>query len=324
MKRLRYTRHVDSGSAAEAYTRSEIRRILGINENSLRSWERMGLAQVKASYTFADLISLKTLQSLRENRIPARKIRDALHQLRLRLANVTRPLDELKIVSDGRRIAVELPGERMEALTGQMLFDFDAKTLRSGAALEFRKDEPEPTAGEDSSESWFQYALEMERCGAATNEIIDVYRKVVDCNPEAAGAWVNMGTLHYRQHLLPMAERCYKEALQAYPEYALAYFNLGNVCEETGRLDEAVQHYHSALRFQPDYGDAHYNLALVQERRNRFAEAIKHWQAYIDFDSSSPWSEIARRKRERLLRVAARKDHPVGGSLRKPIRGASE
>lgn len=315
-ERLGYTLHVGSGKAAEAYTRSEIRRILGINENSLRSWERLGLAEVKKSYTFSDLISLKTLQSLRANRISARTIREALHQLRLRLANVTRPLDELKIVSDGRRIAVELPGERMEALTGQMLFDFDAKTLKPGATLEFRKDAPEASPGGDKSESWFQYALEMERSGAAPNEIINVYQKVVACNPGAAGAWLNMGTLHYRQHLLPLAERCYNEALQAYPEYALAHYNLGHICEETGRLEEAVHHYRSALQFQPDYGDAHFNLALVEERRQRFVEAIRHWQAYLEFDSSSPWSQIARTNRERLLKATAMEGRGARGSLR--------
>ena len=321
---LRYNSRVDSGKAAEAYTRSEIRRILGLNENSLRSWERLGLAEVKQSYSFADLISLKTLQSLRANRISAKTIRDALHQLRLRLADVTRPLDELKIVSDGRRIAVELPGERMEALTGQMLFDFDAKTLRPGATLEFRQDEPEVSAGYDNSESWFQYALELERSGAAPNEIIDVYRRVVDRNPDAAGAWVNMGTLHYREHLLAMAEKCYNEALQVYPEYALAHYNLGNICEETGRLDEAVRHYRSALRFEPNYGDAHFNLALAQERRQQFVEAIKHWQAYLEYDPASPWSEIARRNRERVLQLAAAGDHAVGRSLRKPVRDSTE
>ena len=322
--RSRYNPHVGSGKAAEAYTRSEIRRILGINENSLRSWERVGLAEVKQTYSFADLISLKTLQSLRDNRISARAIRDALHQLRLRLANVTRPLDELKIVSDGRRIAVELPGERMEALTGQMLFDFDAKTLKPGATLEFRRDEPDASVGQDSSESWFQYALELERSGAAPNEIIDVYRRVVDRNPDAAGAWVNMGTLHYREHLLPMAEKCYKEALQVYPEYALAHYNLGNICEETDRLDEAVSHYQSALRFEPGHGDAHFNLALVQERRQRFVEAIRHWQAYLEFDPNSPWSEIARRNSERVLQLAAAGDRAVGRSLRKPVRDSTD
>ena len=290
----------------------------------MRSWERVGLAEPKKSYSFSDLASLKTLQSLRKSRIPAKKIREAIHQIRLRLTHGTRPLDELKIVCDGRRIAVQLAGERMEALTGQMLFDFDAKAPKSAAMLEFRQVGSEPPASEDSSEAWFRYALEMERSGAAPNEIIEAYRRVVAANPNAAGAWVNLGTLHYRQRLLPVAERCYREAVQAYPEYSLAYFNLGNVCEQMGRLDEASEHYESALRFQPDYADAHYNLALLEERRKRFLRAVEHWQAYLESDQSSPWADIARRKREHLRRFTSSSDQIACGSFRKPVRDAPE
>lgn len=301
---MRYTRRVDSGEAAEAYTRHEIRRILGISENSLRAWERAGLAEAKATYTFADLISLKTLESLRAKQISARQIREAVHQIRLRLVTVARPLDELKIVTDGRRIAVEMPGERMEALTGQMLFNFDAQTMKSVATLELDPADKAVPSDREGTESWFQYALEMEGSGAEPQDIIAVYRRVLECDPMAAGAWVNMGTLHYQQRRLALAEKCYHKALQAYPDYALAHFNLANVYDETGRIEDAATHYETALKLQPDYADAHYNLALVQERRERWQEAARHWQAYLDFDPSSPWADIARRKRASLLRVA--------------------
>ena len=299
---------MDSGKVPGAYTRPEVRRILGISENSLRPWERLGLTESKSSYSFADLISLKTLQNLRDNQIPAKRIREALHQLRLRLVNVNRPLHELKIYSDGRRIAVDMPGERMEALTGQMLFNFDAETIRTVATLGSDTSEPgdpeeEAKDAADASESLFRYALDLERSGAEPNEIIAVYRKVLDSNPRAAGAWVNMGTLHYRMRLLKSAERCYREALDANPEYALACFNLGNVCEETGRLDEAVLHYESALRFDPECADAHYNLALIQERRLVLSRAERHWRAYLEYDSKSPWADFAKRKLERLVRM---------------------
>lgn len=315
---------MESAKASESYSRSEIRRILGINENRLRSWERLGLTEVRERYSFADLISLKTLQSLRENRIPATRIREALRSLRRRLSNVSRPLDELKIVSDGRRIAVEMPGVKMEALTGQMIFDFDAEALRSVATLESQQSSPAQSARADGGESLFQYALELERSGAPANEIIDVYRKVLKRNPDVAGAWINLGTLHYRQGRLQLAEQSYQQALEAFPEYALAHFNLGNVCEDTDRLEEAAEHYRQALRCRTDYADAHYNLALVEEQRKHFLEATKHWQAYLNLDSSSPWSNIARRKRECLLRLTAAGNPPVDASFRKPLQEAKE
>ena len=321
---MRYTLSVEAERASETYSRAEIRRILGINENSLRAWERVGLTEPRDDYSFADLISLKTLQSLRENQIPAKRIREAMQQLRTRLANVSRPLDELKIVSDGRRIAVELPGEKMEALTGQMLFNFEAERLRPVSTLERRDREQQPKSSAEGEEYWFQYALELERSGAPPHQIIEIYRKVLDYNPQAAGALVNIGTLHYRQGLLQLAEQSYKEAIHAYPEYALAYYNLGNVCEETSRLEEASEHYEAALRYRSDYADAHYNLALVHERRERYLDAARHWQLYLELDPTSPWASVARRKRERLLGFAGGDESSAGGSFRKPLTDASE
>ncbi len=317
---LGYTGAVESAGASETYSRSEIRRILGIDENRLRSWERSGLTETQDRYSFSDLISLRTLQNLRENNTPPRRIREALEQLRLRLADVKHPLHELKIVSDGRNISVELPGEKMEAITGQMLFDFEADKLRSVSTLDPESDAEQPETGE----AWFQHALELESSGTPAEEVIQAYEKVLRKDPQAAGAWINIGTLQYRQGWLERAEQSYHEALRAYPEYALAHFNLGNVCDDLGRLDEAAEHYEAALRCQRDYADAHFNLALVQERRKHFLVAAKHLQAYLNLDSSSPWSKIARRKRKSLLGAAARGDAAGGESLRKPYKDARD
>ena len=311
---------MESEGTSESFTRSEIRRILGINENRLRSWERIGLTDARETYSFAHLVSLTTLQSLSDNDIPPKRIRDALHHLRLRLAHVRYPLHELKIIADGRRIAVELPGERMEALTGQMLFDFKSDGKRPVTTLEPSLDDLRPDSGEENSEFWFHYALELESSGARPDEIISVYGKVLETNGDAAGAWVNIGTLQYRDGQLENAERSYREALRAYPEYALAHFNLGNICEETERLDEAAEHYEHALKYRRDYADAHYNLALVQERRKRFLSAAKHWQAYLNLDTASPWANVARRKRRHLLQASGSGLGPVGTAIRKPLR----
>ncbi len=311
---------MESARASETYTRSEIRRILGIDEGRLRSWERSGLTEIQDSYNFSDLISLRTLKNLRENNTSPKRIREALQQLRLRLEDVERPLEELKIVSDGRNIAVELPGEKMEAITGQMLFDFEADRLSSVSTLDPQSDSGLAVSGE----TWFQHALDLEASGAPPDEVMEVYEKVLLKDPRAAGAWVNLGTLQYRQGWLERAELSYREAVHAFPEYALAHFNLGNVYDDLGRLDEAVEHYETALRYKPDYADAHFNLALLQERRKHFLVAIKHLQAYLEIDSSSPWSKIARRRRNDLLHAANPDEASADESLRKPSKDARE
>ncbi len=315
---------MESGKASERYSRSGIRRILGINENRLRAWERAGLTEVKQSYSFADLISLKTLQGLSTERISAKRIQQALKHLRHRLASVREPLSELKIVLYGRRIAFELPGEKIEALTGQLLLKFDVEQLRQSSVVEIQSS---PTrSGEPAldGEELFQRALELENSGAPVPELVGLYRKVLERDPAAAGALVNLGTLQFRQGETAQAEQHYRDALRLYPNYALAHYNLANVCDASGRLEEAVQHYSDALRYCPDYADAHYNLALVEERLQRSAEAARHWSAYLQFDSSSPWAKIARLKLRQLREPGKDGPQPVGTAFRKPFDGAQE
>jgi tetratricopeptide (TPR) repeat protein len=268
----------------------------------LRSWEDRGLCERRTDFGFADLIALKTLQKLRENRVPADRIKDSLVALREKLAGIERPLWELRIFSDGRRVAVELPSGRMEALTGQMLFNFEVSSLNRVEML------PKPTQLETAqrlrdAELWFRRGLELEEAGAPMSEAIEAYRQALELNPDAAGAWVNLGTLSYRQGELQEAETCYRQALRISPNYALAHFNLGNICEELDRLQEAVEHYQIAINLQNTYADAHYNLALVYERQGEPMLAAKHWRTYLKLDPASPWAGIARQQLRNLLTI---------------------
>ncbi|MCY4189089.1 MAG: tetratricopeptide repeat protein [Bryobacterales bacterium] len=310
--------------ASGPYSRSSIRRILGINENRLRSWERAGLAAVKDSYTFSDLISFKTLQGLSRQRIPAKRIRKALGQLRHRLATGAQPLSELKIVSDGRRIALELPGETMEALTGQLLLKFDVERLRQASVVEMRGGAGQVRETAPDAEDLFQRALESENGDTPSAESAELYRKVLECDPRAVGAFVNLGTLRFRQGRADEAERYYRNALRINPDYALAHYNLANICDASGRLEEAVKHYSDALRCRPHYADAHYNLALVEERRERLAEAARHWGAYLRFDSSSAWAKVASFKLRTLCTLDNRLPRPAGIRFRKPFNEAEK
>jgi tetratricopeptide (TPR) repeat protein len=161
------------------------------------------------------------------------------------------------------------------------------------------------------AEHWFQQGLDFEERGGASGEAKAAYERAVDLNPEAAGAWVNLGTLHYRGGEVRAAEHYYRRALDVSPDYALAHFNLGNVCEELGRLKEAAECYERSVELQPGYADAHYNLALVYERTGEPMRAAKHWRDYLRLDPASPWAGIARQQLQGLLEVTQ-----GGGGLR--------
>jgi tetratricopeptide (TPR) repeat protein len=287
----------------EEYSRADVRRKFGLSERQLRSWERQRLIPAASSYTFSDLIAFQTLIKLRENKIPAKEILRALESLREKLGWVKHPLSELRVVSDGGRIAVHLSGQKMEAISGQTLFDFDASEL--GGIKSFPERKPKINRTRES-EVWFQKGLELEETGAPVEDAVDAYEKVLELNPGAAGALVNLGTIYYRLRKFPEAEKYYMAAIEADPEYPLAQFNLGNLYDEQGRLPEALDFYRRALALNPHYADAHFNLALLCERQGDTLKAVHHWKAYLKLDNSGQWAEIARRQLERLRQAVIR------------------
>lgn len=284
----------------QAYSRADVRRQFGLTERQLKTWEEGALLPAGESYSFSDLIAIRAILELRGKGFRPRKIAEAVDALRRKLDGVKQPLSELRILSDGKKIAVRVSGQKMEAVSGQILFDFDASELggirdfpaRKRAANRLRE-----------SEAWFQKALALEETAAPLEMIVEAYENVIELNPEAAGALVNLGTIYYRQRQFPEAEKYYKEAITADPSYPLAEFNLGNLYDEQGRLNEAFDHYRRALALNPQYADAHFNLALLCERTSAPLKAVHHWKCYLKLDRSGPWAEIARRQLEQLRRA---------------------
>jgi tetratricopeptide (TPR) repeat protein len=281
----------------EEYSRADVRRKFGLSERQLRNWERQRLIPAAISYTFSDLIAFQTLIKLRENKVSSREISRALESLREKLGWVKQPLSELRVVSDGGRIAVHLSGQKMEAISGQILFDFDATEL--GGIRSFPERKPKINRTRES-EVWFQKGLELEEAGAPVEDAVDAYRKVLEFNPGAAGALVNLGTIYYRLRKFEEAEKYYLAAIEADAGYPLAQFNLGNLYDEQGRNPEAFDFYRRALALNPHYADAHFNLALLCERQGDALKAVHHWKAYLKLDNSGQWAEIARRQLQRL------------------------
>lgn len=291
----------------QGYSRDEVCRMLSISNQQLLGWQRTGLIPRAVVYSFSDLIALRTLQKLRENRVPARQIERALVSLKKKLSNVERPLSELKILSDGRKVAVLIAGQKMEAITGQMLFDFDTAEL--GEKVQSFPDGVPKRKRDDAlervkqAEVWFQRGLDLEERGAPVGEAIEAYKKAVESNPHAAGALVNLGTIYYHMNRLKEARFYYEKAIDADPRYALAHFNLGNLYDESGDSERAREQYVLALQLNPGYADAHYNLALLCERTGDFMQATRHWKLYLKVDSSSSWASIARRQLEKLRKT---------------------
>jgi tetratricopeptide (TPR) repeat protein len=291
---------VASAAARQAYTRQEARRVLGVSERQLKSWERQKLVAPVASFGFRELLALRTLIKLRRNKVPPLQIRRALTALRSTLRHVKDPLTELKLYADGKKMRVEIDGGAMEAESGQLLLNFDRNELSRLREFPVKNRAAGEREQRARAEDWFQRGLELEQSGSAVENIIEAYEKAIELDSKSAGALVNLGTIHFNARGWAEAERYYQKALEVDPEYSLAHFDLANLYDERGDRIKALTHYEAALRISPNYADAHYNLALLYQGANQPMKAVQHWTAYLKLDPSSHWSTVARRELSKL------------------------
>ena len=290
-----------TGSAPkQAFSREATRRLLNISERQLQSWEKQKLVPAVEVYGFRELVALRTLMRLRKNHVPPAQIRRALAALALTLRHVHDPLTQLKLYAEGKKIRVEWEGRAMEAVSGQLLLDFDQNELKRLVEFRVKHTGQSERAKRVEAERWFQRGLDLEQTGAPAEQVIEAYQKAVTLDPRSAGALVNLGTIYFNTRNWKEAERYYREALTADPEYALAHFDLANLYDERGDRNKALEHYHAALRIAPNSADAHYNLALLYQGSQQTMKAVHHWATYLKLDPASQWANIARRELAKL------------------------
>jgi tetratricopeptide (TPR) repeat protein len=226
----------------------------------------------------------------------------------LRQSGIERPLAELRLVPKGRRIAVRIDGQEMDAISGQILLDFE-QAAGGVRTLPAPVNRDTGNADQEQAALYFQRGLALEEADAPVEQVVEAYRSAIRLNPRAAGAWVNLGTIYYRERRFREAEESYRKAVEADPGYPLAHFNLGNLFDERGDLQNARKHYETALRLNANYADAHFNLALLCERAGEILKSLHHWRVYLKLDASSSWASIARREMEKLRHATV-----VGGT----------
>lgn len=292
------------------FTRSDVLRMLGITPSQLRSWERLELVRPQTVsdqkvYGFGDLVSLRALKQLKEQRIPAGVLRQAVEALRRQLTEVDIPLAELRIRSNRGRVVVEYQGRAVEPISGQLVMNFATHPVNEKVSAMPGTSAPElgaPRPGSPSPhfepgfEDDFTLALRYESCPELRLQAIAAYRRVIARLPEAIEPRLNLGTLLYEQGDRTGAAEQFRSAVELAPRNPLAHFNLGTVLEDLGELEAAARHLDQALRLKPEYADAHYNLARVCEKLSAYLEARDHWRRYLQLDPNSQWAAYVRQR----------------------------
>lgn len=280
-----------------SYPRADVLRILHITPRQLSGWQRAGLVAVGESFTFFDLLQLKKVRDLRNQKVRPSVIRESLRAMQEAVGEMQNPLLEAGAFKMGARVAFRHKGKALDPIDGQFVMDFS----EAGESVVLNERNVHPILAPQSTTEFFARGVELEDDPGSQEEAIAAYHRVLEIDSNFAPAHINLGTIYYNAQDYYLAEFHYRKAIECDSRYALAYFDLGNVLDETGRIPDAIQAYKAALSLAPTYADAHYNIALAYERTREQRKALVHWQAYVKLDGVGPWSVHAKNQIRRIL-----------------------
>lgn len=284
----------------ELFRLAEVARLFELPEGKLRYWDRSGFIKPSGKvgrrryYTFQDLISVRAAKELLDRGAPLTAVRRSLSHLRRTLPHVTRPLNELRVRTDGQSIVVHEHDRVFEAETGQLQLDFEVRSLRDDVVRILRPDAVDPERRRKAYQAYLD-GCRLDEDPTTFDRAEERYRQAITLDPALANALTNWGNLRFRRGDAEEAERLYRRALEVDEEQPEAYYNLGFLAFERGEMEEAAVLFSSAVELDPGFADAHFNLAMALEEVDRSGEARAHWETYLDLDPKGPWADIARR-----------------------------
>jgi tetratricopeptide (TPR) repeat protein len=267
------------------YSAGELCRILRVSESKLRGCLRAALlpvsrAKASCTYSFQNLVILRTAKGLTEAGVTGRQVRKVLECLQRQLGD-GQSITSLKIYASGKRVVVWDGESRWQPDSGQFLLNFDTAQMLPPARLKPRA-EAQPSQTE-AARTWFDRAVALQ--DDSPEEARRAYEEAIRLYPQFVEAHINLGLLNHEAGDLAKAETCYRRALEYDPKLALAHFNLGVVLEDQQKKSGAIAAYTEAVRLAPDFREAHCNLAQLYETLGRQRDAIRHYAAAKRLDN---------------------------------------
>jgi len=276
---------------AQKYTRREVGRILGLDVRRLRYWERLRLVRPQARwgerfYSFGDLVALRSLQRLAENKVPAHRVRRVVRLLEKEMGGAPIELQEIRFVKQGRDILVIPPGgtRPFNPIRKQWAFEFG----------EIAKLRELPSIASPTAEELFERANVLESTLESLPQALENYERVLEMTPEWIDAHINKGVTLYQLGRINDAKAAFLAAVQLDPLNGIARYNLGCVLEEQGEVEDAIRHLRRAARAMPAHADVHFNLALAYEKKNERRLSREEWTLYLRYAPNGPWADQAR------------------------------
>ncbi len=294
---------LDTGDASERqlYTPAMLADLLGVSVATVRRWHRRGLIRPVEIvhrlpyFDFHEITTARRIAQLLAAGVSPAALEQKLAELGELLPDVERPLAQLHVIVEGRRLLLR-QGEGLIDEGGQLWIDFESLEQQA-------EEEPAatlPFPGEDASVPWTAEQL-VEHAQRLEDEdqleaAAEAYRAALAAGGLRADIVFQLAELLYRLGDVAAARERYYVAIELDEDFVEARANLGCVLAETGQFELALAAFRGALTYHPDYPDVHYHAARVLDDLGRTGEAREYWQRFLELAPTSPWADEARQR----------------------------
>lgn len=282
------------------YSAREVTSVLGLSPARLRSYLRSGFVtpsrgeRGELRFTFQDLVLLRKAEGLVADRVPSRRVHEALR--RLQSHRPSTPLAGVSLRADGQDVVVDEGQSRWRLTDGQVLLDFDRP--RAPAARQPHGGTIAPLAlarGASEAKSERRRSAVPSEDGEAVGLDSGLAHPVANDQHDPAAALparLTAQELYDRGCALEesqpeLAREAYRRALALDPNYADAHVNLGRLLHEAGHPEAAQDHYRIALACRPEDSTAAFNLGVALEDLGRNPDAIEAYERALTADASN-------------------------------------
>jgi len=262
-----------------SYSVNDVERVLHLTRSTIRGLVEAGFvhpqrgARREFRFSFRDMIVMRTARALIEAKVPRKRIRDSLEDLREHLPEAM-PLSGLSICAVGDRVVVRDGNHRWQADNGQYLLGLDV--MQENGTL--RVVEHLQCAARKTADQWFVEALNLEQ--ADLGSACAAYEQAVSVDSHHTASWINWGRLLHEQGATKEADTVYRRAIDQCGTEPLLMFNRGVLLEDLGDRRAAIEAYNAAIAEDPDLADCHYNLARLYQAMGQPQHAIRHFGQY--------------------------------------------
>ncbi|QDU31884.1 Tetratricopeptide repeat protein [Anatilimnocola aggregata] len=287
------------------YTSAMLAELASVDVWRVRNWHRRGWLraseqQHRVSYfEFAEVAVARQLAQLHRAGASPRQIQEQLAGLERAAPNVSRPIAELGIVLDGRKILLRRDADLIEP-SGQKRFEFESDRADDEAPQTILSPAQFLAAGNANStpaSALLAWSLELDEEGDLVGAM-EMLRAALAANGPSAEWSFQLAEMLYRQGDLPAARERYYVAIELDEDFVEARANLGCVLAELGQRELAVAALEGAIMHHPGYADAHYHLARLLDETGDGSQAETHWQRFVELAPDSPWAEEALQRLE--------------------------